>query len=71
MQRGGPRYIQSVVDTPKPDCKYFEKFRLGAAKECSGLSLCKNVTINCEAFKNKNTFWSYNIASHYMKDHPS
>ena len=30
-----------------------------------------NVLVNFEACKNKNTFQSCNIASHYMKDHPS
>ena len=62
---------KSAVATPYSDCKNFEKFSLGAAKKSSGLSPCTNVPINCEACKSKNVYWSYNMAAHYMNDHPS
>ena len=62
---------KSAVAVPKSDCEYFEKFSIGAAKKSSGLSPCTNIPVICEACKTRNTFWSYNIQSHYIKDHPS
>lgn len=62
---------RAAVTAPASDCKYFEKFSLGAAKKSSGLQPCTNIPVKCQACNNSYVFWSYNMTVHYKLDHPS